>query len=95
MGQMGKKRRKGFKIGKFIKKRNGGITVRYYFIGALAMMALAFIVYPFLSVIAIEDRGYNAIGGEGCVFAIAFIISLAIIQTGIDRRKKAERDDEK
>lgn len=70
--------------------------MKNYYIGALATIASAFIIHPFLNMVAIAERGYDAIGGEECIFILAFVIAAVIIQTGIDRRRREEKhDDEK
>ena len=67
--------------------------MKNYYIGALAMAAVGCIAYIFLKMAAAAERGYDAIGGEVCVFMLAIVIAAAIIQTGMERRYKDENDE--
>lgn len=47
--------------------------------------------YPALNRLAIDERGYDAFGGEELVLAFGIIIAVLVLTSGMDKKRGAAR----
>lgn len=58
-----------------------------------AVIAVIIVIgaYPALNRLAIEERGYDALGGEELVLAFGIIIAVLFLTSGMDKKRGAAR----
>lgn len=60
-------------------------------IAAAIVAIIAIGAYPALNRLAVEERGYDALGGEELVLAFGIVIAILVLTSSTDKKRGAAR----